>query len=116
MINLPHQAPIKFVKNILEKDLNSATVTCSFPTKPTLAMVCEASAQSTIVFSKGDKPQNGFLISLKNVEQLESLDSNDYIVKVEESFNFGNMTEYNFELADKSKLYVKGSLTILVDN
>lgn len=116
MINLPHQAPIKFVKELLEKNLKSATVTCSFPIKPTLPMVCEASAQGTIVFAKEDKLQKGFLISLKDVEQLESLDSNDYFIKIEESFNFGNMTEYYFELINDSKLYVKGSLTILIDD
>ena len=35
-------------------------------------MICEAAAQSSIVFSQNEKPQIGFLLSLKDVELLIS--------------------------------------------
>lgn len=115
MINLPHQEPIRFVKELIKKDINLATVTCSFPFPPTLSMICEASAQATAVFGNGDI-KIGFLVSLKNVEQLEEFSKNEYLIDIEEFFNFGSMTEYKFELKDDSKVYAKGSLTIALQD
>jgi len=72
-MKLPHQEPIRFVKELLEIDAAYAFVSCIFPHPPTLAMVCEAAAQSSAAFAQDDKNITmGFLVSLKDIELLNS--------------------------------------------
>ncbi len=58
----------KICRRGYKKDADYIFVSCSFPYLPTLPMICEAAAQSSIVFSQNEKPQIGFLLSLKDVE------------------------------------------------
>jgi hypothetical protein len=51
-MNLPHQAPIRFVEKIIEKNEDFYLVACSFPYIPTLSMVSEAAAQSSAAFGQ----------------------------------------------------------------
>lgn len=117
MISLPHQEAIKFVKEIIQENEKFKIVSCSFPIIPTLAMTCEASAQATVAFAQDeDDKKVGFLISLKNVELLNELTKKEYLIKVEPSFIFEKMTEYKFELYAEEKIYVKGTLTIALQD
>ncbi|QKF83499.1 hypothetical protein [Halarcobacter ebronensis] len=117
MINLPHQEPIRFVKELLSKDENFLTATCIFPYIPTLAMVCEASAQATAGFDTDSKQAKiGFLVSLKEIEKLKEFDKKEYLVKIEKSFAFGQMQEYKFELKSDTDVYAKGFITISIQN
>ncbi|WP_428025203.1 hypothetical protein [Arcobacter sp.] len=117
MINLPHQKPIKFVKNIIKQKDNKAIISCSFPFLPTLSMICEASAQATIAFSPTKEDiKIGFLISLKNIEQLQELTQNEYLIELEKSFTFGSMTEFSFKLLNDNQLFAQGELTIALEN
>ncbi len=112
-MNLPHQAPIRFAQEILEKNEDFCIVKCSFPYIPTLPMVSEAAAQSSAAFAEDkNEPIIGFLISLKNIKKLSELNKIEYQIKISKSFNFGSMTEYKFELFDEKKTYAKGELTI----
>ncbi|ADG93981.1 hypothetical protein Arnit_2330 [Arcobacter nitrofigilis DSM 7299] len=116
-MNLPHQAPIRFAQEILERDKNFYIVKCSFPYIPTLSMISEAAAQSSAAFAQDEKePRIGFLISLKNIKKLSELDKEEYQIKISKSFNFGAMTEYKFELFDEKETYAEGELTIALKN
>lgn len=116
MINLPHQEPVKFVKEVLKKEEQSLLVSCSFPYTPSLAMVCEASAQATAAFDLEEKePKIGFLISLKEVERIKDFESLDYQIELKEVFAFNNMKEYQFSLLHKDILYAKGFLAIALN-
>jgi predicted hotdog family 3-hydroxylacyl-ACP dehydratase len=112
-MNLPHQEPIRFVKELLQIDDEYAFVSCSFPTTPTLAMVCEAAAQSSAAFAQDNKSiPMGFLVSLKNIELLNELIHNNYIIKIKRETIFGSMSEFKFELTKDSIVYVTGYLVI----
>ena len=112
-MNLPHQAPIRFAKEIIEKGENFFIIKCSFPYIPTLPMISEAAAQSSAAFAQDNKePIIGFLVSLKNIEKISEFTKEDYQIIISKSFNFGNMTEYKFEVSDEYTIYAKGELTI----
>lgn len=112
-MNLPHQAPIRFVENIIEKNNDYFIVNCTFPHIPTLPMVCEAAAQSSASYAQESKEvQVGFLISLKNVKIVSEFTKNKYKIKIQKTFNFDKMTEYRFELFDELNVYAIGELTI----
>lgn len=115
-MNLPHLEPIKFAKEIIEKRENYNIIFCSFPYPPSLAMVCEAAAQSSASFSLEKKIKEGFLVSLKNIELFDTLEDLDYEIKIEKSFTFGMMSEFKFQLNKESKVVANGTLTIALPN
>lgn len=118
-MNLPHQKPIRFVEEILEEKDEYKIISCAFPYLPTLAMICEAAAQSSASFSQGEQnlgPQIGFLISLKDIKEFFEVKDKEYELKIEKSFNFGTMTEFFFELRKDEKVFVSGSLTIALSD
>lgn len=60
-MNLPHEEPIRFANEVLNLSENRITVSCSFPFSPTLAMACEAAAQSSAGFAQeSSEPKIGF--------------------------------------------------------
>lgn len=116
-MKLPHQEPIRFAQEVLEENEDYKIISCVFPYIPTLPMVSEAAAQSSASFAHDEnssEPKIGFLISLKNIEELISLDDKEYKIKIEKSFNFGAMTEFVFELIKDGKVFVRGNLTIAI--
>jgi hypothetical protein len=115
MKNLPHQKPIRFVNKIVDKGIDFVVVSCSFPIQPTLAMFCEAAAQSSIVFSETDEIKLGFLVSLKNIEIIESLVSLEYEIKIKKEISLGLLQEYSFEIINSSKVCAKGNLIIKIE-
>jgi hypothetical protein len=113
---LPHQVPIRFAQEIIEKNEEFTIVSCLFPFKPTLPMVSEAAAQSSAAFAQGDKPLIGFLISLKNIELISELNEIKYNVKIKKEISFGSMTEFSFELISNKEVCAKGFLTIALQD
>lgn len=116
-MKLPHQEPIRFVKELLEIDAEYAFVSCIFPHLPTLAMVCEAAAQSSAAFAQDDKNITmGFLVSLKDIELLNNLVYDNYIIKIKREMVFGSMSEFRFELLNNSTIYATGNLVIALQD
>lgn len=113
---LPHQAPIRFAQEIIKKSEDFIFVSCSFPFIPTLSMVSEAAAQSSAAFAQSDKPIIGFLISLKDIEQIDEFTQIKYEIKIKKNISFGSMTEFSFELLNNDKIYAKGFLTIALQD
>lgn len=115
-MNLPHQEPIRFANKVLSSSENKISVSCKFPFSPTLAMACEAAAQSSAGFAQeSSEPKIGFLVSLKDITLEEEMDFLDAIIEIEKTFDFGAMSEYGFELKNNDTTYVKGKITIALD-
>jgi len=112
MINLAHQKPVKFIEDIIKMEYEVAYVSCTFPYTPTLAMIFEAAAQSSIVFSQEKEPKIGFLVSLKNIEFLKEPDILSFAIKIKKEINLGLLNEFSFELINESNIYAKGNFVI----
>lgn len=115
MINLPHQKPVRFVNNIIDVEDDIALISCSFPTIPTLAMISEAAAQSSIAFSKDKEEKIGFLITLKEIELLNDVMSLDYKIKIKKEISLGSLNEFSFELINDNKIYAIGNFVVKLE-
>jgi hypothetical protein len=116
-MNLPHLAPIKFVKAILTCKEKQATVLCEFQSLPTLPMLTEAAAQASSALLKSDIPQNGFLVLMKDVILHVKAKSVTCVVAIEERVSLGNSSEFYFEVFEKEggEMYANGLLMIVTE-
>lgn len=114
-LNLPHLEPLRFAKEVIKLENNKSKVFCEFPFIPTLAMLCEASAQSCASYNTNkDEQKIGFLVSLKNITLNQELKDLAYIVSLERILELGEISEYNFEVIKNETIYASGSLTIIL--
>lgn len=115
-MNIPHQEPVKFAKELLEVNEEFVKVKCAFDSLPSLAMFFEAAAQSSAGFSQEEEPKVGFLISLKEVKLNKEADTLEYIIKVEKKVAFASVCEFSFEVYDLSETtnYATGILTVMI--
>ncbi|WP_419770755.1 MAG: hypothetical protein ACNI3C_02940 [Candidatus Marinarcus sp.] len=116
-MNLPHLAPIKFAQEVLSVDEKRAKVKCVFPFAPTIAMLFEAAAQSSAAFSQ-DESKIGFIVSVKNLEQIKEIQIKEVIVQLELCVAFGNISEFSFDIlnAQESEKYAFGILTVMIQS
>jgi len=118
-MNLPHQTPLIFAKNIVSQDENVVTVFCDFDQIPTLAMFIEASAQSSSAFEiEKEEAKIGFLTMVKNIELLNEITNSVFLIKVTKENEINNIKQFSFDAFDKdtNKTIVTGSFTIVVPN
>lgn len=115
-MNLPHLKPVRFVNDVISCDGNKAKVSCTFPYMPTLAMMIEASAQSSAAFSEGGASRIGFLVLVKEVEMLKEFQELDCIISLKQTFALGDQFEFHFELFDHNEdnVFASGSFMILL--
>ena len=112
---LPHTAPIKFVKELLQTDEKSAVVKIAYDEIPTIGMLVEAAAQSSAGISdKRNTGRMGFLVSLKNVKLLEEIKSYEYIAKIELVSRLDDFKSLKFEIFEEEKMIAKGSFAIIL--
>jgi hypothetical protein len=115
-MNLPHLKPVRFVNDIISCDGDKAKVSCTFPYLPTLAMMIEASAQSSVAFSKDEVSRIGFLVLVKDVELFREFQELDCIISLKQTFALGDQFEFHFELFDHNEdnVFASGSFMILL--
>jgi len=112
---LPHIAPIKFAKAILQTDENSAVVKIAYDEFPTIGMLIEAAAQSSAGISdKQNIGRMGFLVSLKDVKLLEEIKSYEYIAKIDLVSRLDNFKSLKFEIFEEERMIAKGSFAIIL--
>ncbi len=113
-MNLPHQEPLIFAKEILLKSDNKVEVLCIFPHRPTLAMFIEAAAQSSAGFNVEEKSKVGFLTMATNIESLSSVKNLEYIFNVYSESEVGSYKKFFFVAIDRSTHIktVHGNFTI----
>jgi hypothetical protein len=112
-IKLPHIAPIKFAKYILEKEEKTARVLLEFPQIPSLAMMVEAAAQSSASFRSNDN-ENAYLVSLKNIKLLQKPTSMQLESRVVDEHRLEKMRYVGFEIFEKETCVASGTLVIAV--
>jgi len=115
-VNLPHGETLRFAKEVIRKELNTATVLCEFAETPTLPMFIEAAAQASVAFAPSDEALIGFLVTTRKVKLLAPLQVKSYHFKITREAEIGTMKKFFFEAFDRQEnvKYVSGSITILV--
>ncbi|MFA7082972.1 MAG: hypothetical protein WC141_00390 [Arcobacteraceae bacterium] len=115
-MNLPHQLPILFAQEILQKDEKHVKVRCVFPFSPSLGMLFEAAAQSSAAFGNSEL-KKGVVISVKNMILLEKTSKLECVVKLEVKAIFNNIQELFFEIytEDESVKVAQGTITLMVE-
>ncbi|MBN1839276.1 MAG: hypothetical protein JW802_04440 [Campylobacterales bacterium] len=111
-MNLPHLAPIRFAKEILECTENRAKVLCEFPFSPTLAMIVEAAAQSFGAFGADETPRMGFLVLMKDISLHVKPTKNVLVMQCEHKGVFGMTSELFFEAYEGDKKIADGTVMI----
>ncbi len=112
-LQLPHLSPILFAKKLLKKDGDIANVLIEFDEYPTLAMLLEASAQSSSAFRK-HKDESAFLVSAKDVELLMEPNSTILTAQIKDEHTLGNFRYVSFQIFESDKLIAKGSFVLMV--
>ena len=117
-MNLPHGEAIRFAKEVIKREIISATVLCDFREIPTLPMFIEAAAQSTAAFAPSDETLIGFLIMCREVKLLAPPQEKSYHFKITREAEIGTMKKFLFEAFDRHEdvKYVSGSLTIVIED
>ena len=113
--SIPHLAPVRFVKSIVQSNKKSASVKIGFDDIPTFGMIIEAAVQSSSGISddKNDK-QTGFLVALKNVKLLAKIDSKNYIVRVELIHKVDDYKSLSFQIINDDIVISKGFFSIIL--
>jgi len=113
-IKLPHKAPLKFAKTILQKEQKRARVAIEFDEIPTLAMLVEAAAQSSAAF-RADDSENAFLVSLKNIELLHAPSLTHFEAEIIDEHRLENLRYVRFEIFEDVQAVAAGTLVIAVE-
>lgn len=111
-LNLPHQNPVRFVKDLIKIEDDIAYITCIFPNTPTLSMIFEAAAQSSTAFNQEEEIQIGFLVTLKDIELLKEPNIFEFYIKVKKEISLGTLNEFSFELICENSIYAKGNFVV----
>ncbi len=123
MHRLPHQPPIRFVTQILDSQEQSAKCQVSFSSKPTLAMIIEAAAQSSVYMKltiykealgiKSGELVQGMLLKM-SAKQRDSLHSGKMIISTSYVANYRHFFEINFEAVVDTHIVADGKINILL--
>jgi len=97
---IPHLAPVKFVKSLLESDTKTALVKIGFDEIPTMGMLVEAATQSSSGILSDDTSKMGFLMTLKNVKLLKDIKSKEFTVHVKLDHKLENFKFFSFSIND----------------
>lgn len=114
---LPHKAPVRFIKEVIEEGENHAISLVEFDEKPTLSAIVEASAQNVIfILSLFEIYHIGVLTGMKDIKQHKELQTGVYRVKTEIFASLDNFYIFKFKLFDKKEtIVVDGEITILLE-
>ena len=110
-LDLPHEEPIRFAKYIISKTSDKAIVQIKFSKIPSLAMMIEASAQSSSALGESGV-KKGYLVSLKNVELLKKPTKDSFEVEIVNQNSLGNMKSIVFNVFENQKKIVTGFFVI----
>jgi len=113
--SIPHLAPVRFVKALIDSDEKSASVKIGFDGIPTFGMLIEAAVQSSSGITDDENDTKmGFLVSLKNVKLLKEIDSDEYIVKVELIHKIDDFKSLSFQTLKEGAVVAKGMYSIVL--
>ena len=111
--SIPHLAPIRFVKSLINADEISASVRVGFDEVPTLGMLIEAAAQSSSgIDDEDNNGRMGFVITLKNIKLIQSVRLKEFIVNVELLHKLDDFKSLSFEILEDETRVATGAFSI----
>jgi len=110
---LPHRPPVRFVKTVLASNEQFSMTLVQFDTTPSLAMVVEAAAQSSVFIKIPTKSNIGMLVVMKNIKYHEPLLKETYQIKTELLHYLDQYFMFKFTLFDENKKNVTGEFNIV---
>ena len=115
---LPHVAPIRFAKYVVSKEGLVAVVKNEFATVPSLGMLIEAVAQSSVALADDNYTGSvGYLTTLKNVKLLKKPNSLEFDIEVTKEQQLGNFGYFSFEVREGDEPIATGSyMVVLTEN
>lgn len=114
-VNLPHLKPLRFLKEIVDKNLDIAKTRVEFDSVPSLAMLVEAAAQSASALGDG-KTKTAYLAALKNIKLLCPLNEKNFEIEVQNQHSLENMKLISFSVFEKKVTVASGSFTIAIES
>ena len=110
---IPHLAPIRFVKSLIDADETTASVRVGFDEVPTLGMLIEAAAQSSSgIDDEDNNGRMGFVITLKNIKLIQSVRLKEFIVNVELVHKLDDFKSLSFEILEDETRVATGAFSI----
>lgn len=112
-INLPHIAPLKFAKHIIEKAPKRARVYVAFEEIPSLPMLVEAAAQSSAAYRENDS-ESAYLVSLKDVSLVQAPSQMEFEVEIFDEHRMERLRYIRFDVYEIDKIIADGTYVIAV--
>lgn len=115
-IVLPHQKPVKFASYIISKDGDDkAVVQNEFGQIPSIGMIIEAAAQSTIAVALEEElGRVGFLTTLKNIKLHNTPETTDCQMHIELINRVSGVGHLMFEAKQKDTLIATGQYVVII--
>jgi len=124
MHRLPHKPPVKFVDALLADNEFDARARVAFPTLPTLPMLVEAAAQTSVFVrvseikkSLGipeDDTVQGMLLKMK-ADRLAEIEKTSFEISVEYRSNLDNFFVMDFTVYDGGKNVASGTIHTVIE-
>jgi len=124
MHRLPHKSPVKFVDAVLADNEFDARTRVSFTSAPTLPMLVEAAAQTSVFVRVSeikkalgipeDDTVQGMLLKMKADRHAES-DKTSFEIAVEYRSNLDNFFVMDFNVYDGSEVVASGSIHTVIE-
>lgn len=112
---LPHQAPVRFLTEVIKDGEDDAISMLEFLEKPTLSAVVEAAAQNVIFIASLYKVYNGgVLTGMKNIILHDKLKSGKYRIESKISAQLDNFCIFSFELFRDNKVIAEGEFNVVM--
>ena len=108
-MTLPHQAPLLFAKEVVQKSSSCVDVLCEFPYPPSLPMLLEAAAQGSAALGE-DVVHVGMLVGVHDVILLQKPSQTQLIISLHEVIRMGEMRIVEFAILN----VVQGKVTMYV--
>jgi len=118
---LPHKAPVAFVKEVLESEEYHARTSVAFETAPTLSMMSEAGAQTSIFLRLTEEKRAanilpramGMLLSVKSKWHQRS-DKTRFEIESRYVSNLDSFFMVNFSVYDGETVVADGQLSVVL--
>jgi hypothetical protein len=109
---LPHTEPLIFIEVLQQQTDDKVTFQSSFPSAPSLAMLCEASAQGTSFFPLSHECEIGFVSSFRNVTLFHPCTELTPSISITLVHSFDNSYLFGFEVFNGSTFYASGEIAM----
>ncbi len=112
---LPHKAPVRFVREVIKDGENDAISMLEFLEPPTLASVVESAAQNVIFITSLYRIYDGgVLTGMKNIVRYERLEAGVYRIESKISTQLDSFCIFTFELFRNEKVVAEGEFNVVM--